>query len=315
MATLQERVSLFATRVGNECKVLHGKIGALTDLPEAQQASVVAAIKNLNASLVTVNGSLSTVSGKVSVNEGAIVQLGKDIDAVESDLQALQEQVAAATNIDDSKVGTTTTYSSSKIASEISAAKQAVKDDLLGGAGAAYDTLKELADLIGTNASAIEALEALAAGHVKFDAAQTLTDSQAKQARDNIKAAAAADLTALGTRVGTAEGKITTAEGKISTLEGKMSTAEGKISTLEGEMDAVEKKASDNAAAIEGHGSRLAAVEGVASGNSTEIGGLKTRVGAVETKAGANETAIANLAAAVGNTDTDYVAVFETALA
>ena len=46
MATLEERVSLFATRVGNECKVLHGKIGALTELPEAQQASVLAAIKN-----------------------------------------------------------------------------------------------------------------------------------------------------------------------------------------------------------------------------------------------------------------------------
>ena len=65
-----------------------------------------------------------------------------------------------------------------------------MKNDLLGGAGTAYDTLKELADLIDTNKSAIEALQALAAGHVKFDAAQTLTTDQQAQARTNIGAAA-----------------------------------------------------------------------------------------------------------------------------
>lgn len=66
-----------------------------------------------------------------------------------------------------------------------------MKNDLLGGAGEAYDTLKELADLIDTNKDSIDALEALAAGHVKYDGAQTLTDAQKTQARSNIGAAAA----------------------------------------------------------------------------------------------------------------------------
>jgi phage-related tail fiber protein len=44
-----------------------------------------------------------------------------------------------------------------------SAASQ-VKNDLLNGAGAAYDTLKELGDLIDDNVDAIEALETVAAG-------------------------------------------------------------------------------------------------------------------------------------------------------
>lgn len=39
-----------------------------------------------------------------------------------------------------------------------------IKDDLLNGAGTAYDTLKELGDLINDNTDAIEALELIAAG-------------------------------------------------------------------------------------------------------------------------------------------------------
>lgn len=47
--------------------------------------------------------------------------------------------------------------------SAASTAATAVKNDLLNGAGAAYDTLKELGDLIDENVSAIDALEAVAA--------------------------------------------------------------------------------------------------------------------------------------------------------
>lgn len=43
-------------------------------------------------------------------------------------------------------------------------AAKAVKNDLLNGAGTAYDTLKELGDLIDNNVDAIEALEKVAAG-------------------------------------------------------------------------------------------------------------------------------------------------------
>lgn len=63
-----------------------------------------------------------------------------------------------------------------------------LKNELLGGAGEAFDTLKELADLIANNADAIDALRNLAAGHVKFDEAQSLTESQKTQARTNIGA-------------------------------------------------------------------------------------------------------------------------------
>ena len=72
----------------------------------------------------------------------------------------------------------------------------ALKDELLGGAGEAVDTLRELADLIAANADAIDALRDLAAGHVKFDAAQDLTASQQAQARSNIGAVSAEEMDA-----------------------------------------------------------------------------------------------------------------------
>lgn len=53
-----------------------------------------------------------------------------------------------------------------------------VKNDLLNGAGAAYDTLKELGDLIDTNTDAIEALNTVAAG--KADSNHTHSDYETK---------------------------------------------------------------------------------------------------------------------------------------
>lgn len=54
------------------------------------------------------------------------------------------------------------------------AAANAIKSDLLNGAEAAYDTLKELGDLINENVDAIEALETVASG--KADAIHTHND-------------------------------------------------------------------------------------------------------------------------------------------
>lgn len=81
---------------------------------------------------------------------------------------------------------TAITALTTQVADDILAAKNEVKNDLLGGAGEAYDTLKELADLIATNETAIQALEALAAGHVHYDKPQTLTAEQKAQAAANL---------------------------------------------------------------------------------------------------------------------------------
>ena len=260
--TLAQQISLLATRIGNECKVLHGET--------AQNA----------ADIVTINGA---------------------IDALEKGLEDLEGVVNAQTNIDDANVAATTTYSSSKIVSEITAAKQAVKDELLGGAGEAYDTLLELSELIAGNKSSIEALEAVAAGHVKYTEAQSLTDDQKGIARTNIGAASAADLSALDGRVSTAEGKITALEGKMTTAEGDIDAVEGRMTTAEGKITAAEGK--------------ITALEGKMTTAEGDIDALEGRMDTAEGAIDAVEADLAEVKANLGDLATDYVAVFEAALA
>lgn len=125
---------------------------------------------------------------------GSLTTTDKDslvdaINEVVASLAALRQVVESKTEIDDSVATATNVWSALKTTTKISESCAAVKNEILNGAGSAYDTLKELADLITTNKSAIEALQGLAAGHVKFDAAQSLTAAQKTQARSNIGAA------------------------------------------------------------------------------------------------------------------------------
>lgn len=151
--SLESRVSEFAARTGQEIKKVRGEIA-------------------------TSNTAAEALTQRVAANEGAITNL--------------QSEVAKKVEIDDAQASATKTYSSQNVEAKITAAKQAVKNDLLGGAGEAYDTLKELADALVTNKDAITALQQIAQGHVQFDKAQSLNDEQKKQARANIGALSAA---------------------------------------------------------------------------------------------------------------------------
>lgn len=151
--SLEFRVSEFAARTGQEIKKVRGEIA-------------------------TSNTAAEALTQRVAANEDAITNL--------------QSEVAKKVEIDDAQASATKTYSSQKVDSQITAAKQSVKNDLLGGAGEAYDTLKELADALVTNKDAITALQQIAQGHVQFDKAQSLNDEQKKQARANIGALSAA---------------------------------------------------------------------------------------------------------------------------
>lgn len=230
--TQSEQMVALATRLGTELKTIKANIGTLANLKTSDQTALVAAINevvdSVSAAQTTLNTyatRLSAVETKASTNatdiataNGNISTLQTSLQTTKNELEALKAEVEEATNIDDTTASSTTTYSSSKIASEITAAKQEVKNDLLGGAGEAYDTLKELADLIDTNKSAIDALKEVAAGHVKFDAAQTLTDEQKTQARSNIGAADASTVSGYGDRLTAVEAKASTNETNIANL-------------------------------------------------------------------------------------------------
>lgn len=76
----------------------------------------------------------------------------------------------------DAKGAASDALASAKSYADSAAATAAntVKNDLLNGAGTAYDTLKELGDLIDDNTDAISALETIASG--KADASHTHDD-------------------------------------------------------------------------------------------------------------------------------------------
>ena len=97
--SLESRVSEFAARTGQEIKKVRGEIA-------------------------TSNTAAEALTQRVAANEGAIT--------------ALQGEVAKKVEIDDAQASATKTYSSQKVEAKITAAKQAVKNDLLGGAGEAY---------------------------------------------------------------------------------------------------------------------------------------------------------------------------------
>lgn len=145
----------FALAVRSKCLELTATDGKLSDLTTSAKTNLVTAINELVTGLNTVN----------------------DI-------------IAKKTEIDDTKSTTSNVWSASKTATEIATTATNLKNDLLGGVGEAYDTLKELADLINNNKTAIEALQEIASGHVKFNEVQSLSDTQKATARSNIGASA-----------------------------------------------------------------------------------------------------------------------------
>ena len=172
-----------------------------------------------------------STSAKLILLAGAIGADVKLLTEAQGDLSALpttakDNLVAALTEIhtlassggsgvvidDAAEAGATTVvFSADKVLSSLAAGLNTLKSDLLGGAGAAYDTFKELQDLLVGQDDAVAALTALFNNAVRFDQAQSLTDPQKATARGNIGAAAATDLAALTTAVGDTEADLVAA--------------------------------------------------------------------------------------------------------
>lgn len=233
----------------------------------------------------------TTLSAQISA---LATQIGSDIKTLiahDGDLSALTTQQKASlvlalnelkaglttvegklgAQIDDSSSGTDKTWSASKINSAITAAVNA----LINGAPETLDTIKEVADAIQTNKDAIAAIQQVAAGHVKYDGAQTLTSEQKTQARTNIGAAGTDDVDAVKTAIGTLTNLSTTDKASIV----------GAINEVKGTADS--------------------ALSTAQTANATAT--------AAQTKANQVETALNTLTTNVGNTQADFVAVYEAA--
>ena len=162
--SLETRIIELAQAVGADVKSLTAAQGNLASLTTTAKTNIVAAINELAA---------------ISASAGATIN-------------------DAAGNGD-----VTVTWSADKIFDSIELAKTSVKNDLVNGAAAALDTLGELAAALGNDANFAATITAELGNRIRHDAAQTLTELQKTQARDNIDAAAASSVTELVTDLGT----------------------------------------------------------------------------------------------------------------
>ena len=154
--SLENRLIALAQAIGADIKSLRQADGALSSLTTTAKSSLVAAINELH--------SLVVAGGGAAINDTA------------------------------GDGATTVTWSANKIFDTIEAAKLAVKNELVNGAGAALDTLNKLAAALGNDPSFAATIAAEVANRVRYDAAQTLTAQQQAQARANIGAQSAADI-------------------------------------------------------------------------------------------------------------------------
>lgn len=163
---------LLAQAVAADVKALTAAQGDLASLPTTAKGSLVAALTEIHGLVQAGGATINDTAGN------------GDVDVV---------------------------WSADKVFDSIEAAKTAVKDELLGGASAAYDTFKELQDLLVGQDDALVALTTSLSNRVRFDEAQVLTTEQQAFARGNIGAASAADVTALTAAVGDTEADLVAA--------------------------------------------------------------------------------------------------------
>lgn len=134
----------------------------------------------------------------------------------------------------DAKGAADTALASAKTYADSAATTAAtkVKDELLNGAGTAYDTLKELGDLIVDNQDAIEALETIASGKANAEHTHEIADVSGLQSALDGKAASShthtvsqiSDLTATATELNYMDGVTSNVQ---TQLDGKSDSGHG----------------------------------------------------------------------------------------
>lgn len=138
---------------------------------------------------------------QINTNAGNLASL---TTTAKNNLVAALNELKAAVDtvntgiIDDVTPATNRTFSSTKINSLI----QAAIDNLVAGAGAALDTLNELATALGNDENFATTVTTALAKRVRADAAQTFTAGEQTQARTNIGAAEKSVLDQLVTDLG-----------------------------------------------------------------------------------------------------------------
>ena len=138
-------------------------------------------VSRLTATFNQVAADIKALTTKTGTLSSLTTTAKTDLVVAINEVKAQAGAAGAAIN-DASTTSTTTTWSAQKSTAAIAQ----VKTDILGGAGAAYDTLLELQNLIVADESTAAALATAVNNRVRFDASQVLTTPQMLQACTNL---------------------------------------------------------------------------------------------------------------------------------
>lgn len=145
--SLDIKLKALAEAIGADVKALKNSQGDLTSLSTTAKTNLVAAINELYTLLGSAGAKIDDTAG------------------------------VGATSV---------TWSADKSVDYVTTAIATLKDSLLDGAGAAFDTFKELQDLIVGDQTALTTLADSVAKRVRFDSPQTLSSVERAQACANI---------------------------------------------------------------------------------------------------------------------------------
>ncbi len=233
MTTQVENLQLALDQVALDVGTLQANLGDVSTLTTAGVSSAVGALNNIETRLAALEVdqvTLSTVNSLIASAKNEILggasTAANTLGKIEALINAIDSRLTAAENSISTLTTTVTALGTGKasqadmlaaqaaitalqtqmgtgtVDQRISDAVNTMRDNILNGAGAAFDTLKELADLITANSDLITSLNNVAAGRVAFDKAQNLTSEQQATARTNIAAAAKAEFDTLVAGIG-----------------------------------------------------------------------------------------------------------------
>lgn len=173
--SLVSQISSLATRIATEFKTVNSRTGTLTDLSTTSKTSLVSAINEVN--------SKPSGTGGAAINDAApsttTTYSGSKSEAL---VTTLNSAINAKPSINDTTASGTSVYSSSKTQAQIDAKVAA----LVASAPAALDTLKELSDALGGDASFAATTATALGNRLRVDASQTLTSGQKTFGQNNL---------------------------------------------------------------------------------------------------------------------------------
>lgn len=211
--SLQTQLDLLSTEVASQIKADRTKVGGaatidLSTLTTISKASLIAAINELDAehgdlstltttAKTTLVSAINEVAGAAvtSVNGASGVVVIDTDDVAEGSTNLYYTDVRADARVQNAK-GSTGTPSTTEWAAtqDVVDAIQTAIDNLINGAGAAYDTLQELAAEITSNDTDLATLLAAQAKRLRFDAAQMLTGAEQLQGQANLNVYSKAEI-------------------------------------------------------------------------------------------------------------------------